>query len=244
MKKKNNNNISLPTSFLDILFNLSLIFLSLLLLLIVIIKTETVKAKINAEAEYIITVSWPEGDWDIDVWVGPPSGDVVFYRNKTSPNLNLERDDTGVFNDKIEINGKEHYNPLNQEIVVFRGIVEGEYIVNIHLYRTGSQGTGYDNSPIVDVPIHSTVALIKPVDVTIKIDKINPSLKTIFVDKIIITHNRQEKHVVRFWINEDGSIGNIDTTNPVSLHSLTGEKIIMEMGPSLFQEKNNDPFDY
>ncbi|NJO61073.1 MAG: hypothetical protein HC836_23265 [Richelia sp. RM2_1_2] len=242
--KRNNDNLSLPTSFLDILFNLSLIFLVLLLLLMMVIKTEDVKAKIDAKAEHIITVTWPEGDWDIDVWLGLPDGQVVYFKNKSSSTLNLERDDTGTHNDKFEINGEEHYNPLNQEIIVGRGILEGEYILNVHLYRTGQDGTGYEYS--ARPPGYVAGPLKNSVEVSVKIDKVNPSLKTVFVGKVVIDQNRQEKHVIRFWLNKDGSISDVSTTNPASLHHITGERTIIEIAPNQFQEMNDVteyPFD-
>jgi len=41
-----------------------------------------------------------------------------------------------MLNDSIEVDGKEVSNPLNQEVLALRGMMPGEYIVNIHYYES------------------------------------------------------------------------------------------------------------
>ena len=226
MQNKNKGFFPLPTSFLDLLFNLSMVFLALLIMILIIMKVEIVKTKIDAQAEFIITMTWPKGDWDMDIWIGLPNGAVVFYQQKTSDILNIERDDTGNLNDEIIINGETVVNSLNQEIVVVRGIYPGEYIINIHLYRTGpSEETGYFlpfDGILPVAPETNNATLVVPLNVTVKIDKINPVLKTLYAVTVPITQNRQEHHVVRFWMNDGGIISDMSNDNPVSLHKITG----------------------
>ncbi|MDO8360864.1 MAG: hypothetical protein Q7T08_12625 [Devosia sp.] len=45
--------------------------------------------------------------------------------------MTLDRDDRGNFLDTVEVNGTKVQIALNQETVSVRGIVPGEYIVNI-----------------------------------------------------------------------------------------------------------------
>lgn len=75
-----------------------------------------------------ITMCWPEGDIDADLWVKAP-GDPkpVGYSNRGSKTLNLLRDDLGTHNDTM---------PMNCENVFSRGLPDGEYIINAHAYRT------------------------------------------------------------------------------------------------------------
>lgn len=248
MKDKNNGFFILPTSFLDILFNLSLVFLALLIMILIIMKVEIVKTKIDAQAEFIITMTWPEGDWDMDIWIEDPDGKVMFYQNKTTKVLNLERDDTGLLSDTFVINGEEAINPLNQEIVVVRGIYPGKYIINVHLYRTGGgEETGYskvtadgepDPSGRPKSPETLPVPLVKPIDVFVKVDKINPILTTVYAGKTYIEYNRQEHYVVTFSIDAEGNVYDIITDNPVSLQDKTGLGVVIQNANGYFEEHN------
>ncbi len=56
--------------------------------------------------------------------------------------MHLDRDDLGERNDAIEVAGRRVLNPLNQEIVSIRGILPGEYVVNLHLYRGDRRPAG------------------------------------------------------------------------------------------------------
>lgn len=62
---------------------------------------------------------------DIDLWVDGPVGDPVGYSNLGGPLWNLLRDDLGTSNDVSQ---------RNMEIAFTRGIWDGEYQVNSHLY--------------------------------------------------------------------------------------------------------------
>ena len=75
----------------------------------------------------IIEVTWAhELDVDIDLWVQAPGDVPVGYSNKGGQVFNLLRDDLGHTNDPSNINLETAYS---------RGVVAGEYIVNVHLYR-------------------------------------------------------------------------------------------------------------
>ena len=75
----------------------------------------------------IIAITWPEGDTDIDLWVtGPGEMAPVGYSNKGGVLFNLLRDDLGRLPDATALNYENAYS---------RGVVKGEYIVNVHCYR-------------------------------------------------------------------------------------------------------------
>ncbi len=75
-----------------------------------------------------ITMCWPEGNYDVDLWVKAPGDDKpVGYSNRGSKTLNLLRDDLGTANDSM---------PVNCENVFSRGLPDGEWIVNVHAYKT------------------------------------------------------------------------------------------------------------
>jgi len=75
----------------------------------------------------IIELMWaPELDADIDLWVMAPDSVPVGFPNKGNRVLNLLRDDLGRFNDLTDI---------NYEVIYSRGIVPGEWIINVQAYR-------------------------------------------------------------------------------------------------------------
>ncbi len=75
----------------------------------------------------MVEVRWPdELDTDVDLWVQAPGDVPVGYSNKGGAIFNLLRDDLGNRNDATR---------LNYEVAFARGVPEGEYTVNLHLYR-------------------------------------------------------------------------------------------------------------
>ena len=176
--------------FTDLLFNALLGFTMLFMVTIMFVNPLARLGSANLKAEFIITMSWPEhlAD-DLDVWVEDPHGEVVSYLQKDAGWLHLDRDDRGEINDTIMINGKEVIHRINQEVVTVRGIISGEYIVNAYFYTAASQ---------------------HPVDVTLTIDKVNPTLKTIFVDKITMLNQDEEHTFVRFKLDGKGEVLDIN----------------------------------
>lgn len=145
---------------------------------------------INPKAEYIITVNWPDRNPnDIDTYVEDPAGNVTDFANPAAGLVHLDRDDRGNLNDTLNINGKLIENPINQEVTTIRGVITGEYVVNVHYYASEDD---------------------KPVPVTIRVDKVNPTLEIIYYDTITLERKDDEKTVVRFTIAGDGSVTNIN----------------------------------
>ena len=97
---------------------------------------------INPKAEYIVTVSWADNNPDdVDTYVQNPTGGLVWFRNKESEFVHLDRDDRGLLNDTIMVSGEEIQNPLNQEVVTLRAVVPGEYIVEYSLLCNKNKST-------------------------------------------------------------------------------------------------------
>jgi hypothetical protein len=148
------------------------------------------KGIIDPKAEYIITVQWPDNNPnDIDTWVEEPDGNLVWFQSKEAGLIHLDRDDRGNVNDTLNINGETIQNPLNQEVVTIRGTVVGEYVINIFYY--GSE----DN---------------QPVDVNVRVDKVNPQLEVIYYGTLKLAKPGDEKTAVRFTIGQDGALSNIN----------------------------------
>ena len=66
-------------AFIDLLFNLILGFAFLFIVAFLLINDPTETADIEANVEYMITMSWEgEKDIDLDLWIEGPSGLVGF----------------------------------------------------------------------------------------------------------------------------------------------------------------------
>lgn len=176
--------------FIDLLFNTLLGFSFLFLISLVYINPKANPGKIDRQAEYIISASWPDNlRDDIDLWVRSPSGDTVSYLQKEAGWLNLDRDDRGELNDKITVDGREVLYPVNEEIVTIRNRQSGEYIVNLYYYKAESK---------------------QPMPIKIKVERINPRLETVFADTVNLNGEDDEQTVLRFTIRDDGSVHDIN----------------------------------
>ncbi|MDJ0881829.1 MAG: hypothetical protein QNJ56_09285 [Gammaproteobacteria bacterium] len=179
----------LSDPFTDLLFNTLLGFSLLFFISIIFMNPIAKLGNVNFKAEYIITVTWPDNQPDdIDIWVQDPNQNLLSYRDSDVGWLHLDRDDQGDLNDKIMIDGVETVYPINQEVVTIRGIVSGQYIVNLQYYKST---TG------------------KPVTATVKIEKVNPSLKAVFVDKVTLLREDDEVTVLRFNLDARGEVSGI-----------------------------------
>jgi hypothetical protein len=176
--------------FIDLLFNALLGFTFLFLVSVMFMNPEARKGRVNLKAEYIISVTWADqlAD-DIDLWVQDPIGDTVSYLRKDAGWLHLDRDDRGEVNDTVIIDGREVVYPINQEVVTIRGIIPGEYTVNLYYYKAAQP---------------------RPVEALIKVEKVNPTLQTVYVSKVQMAQQDDERTIVRFTLDGVGRIEKIN----------------------------------
>ena len=112
----------------DLFLNaLAFCLLVLIIILPYINPTPTTASDVPPPGNLIVSISWPAGNQDVDLWVKAP-GDkkAIGYSNKGGVVTNLLRDDLGTVGDT---------EPFNQESAYSRGLPDGEYIINIHCYR-------------------------------------------------------------------------------------------------------------
>ena len=129
----------------------------------------------------MVEVNWPPNlDSDVDLWVQAPGDVPVGYSNKGGAVFNLLRDDLGQ---QLDLSG------LNYESSYARGIVPGEYTVNVHLYR------------------NRAAAMLVPVTVVVstKGHASDPS-RQVLMSKVELDHEGQERTVFRFKLNEAGQV--------------------------------------
>ena len=150
------------------------------------ISPDSKDGKIDSKAEFIITMDWPDNHPDdLDLFVQDPIGNIAWYRHREAGFLTLDRDDRGGANDFITVNGRKIPSPIREEIVTVRGVVAGEYTVNVsHFQATTGQ----------------------PVAVTVKVQKLNPTAQVIFDDKVMVDHTGDEKTAVRFKVDAEGKV--------------------------------------
>ncbi len=161
---------------------------------------EVQQGNVERKAEMLVTVSWPDDHPDdIDTYVEDPSGNIVWYHVMEAGLMNLERDDRGDYKNSIVVDGKTIRNSIRQEIVTMRGLIPGEYVVNVHHYLATTPD---------------------PVPVGVKVEKLNPKVEVVFYDRLILDHTGDEKTALRFVIDADGKVVNINT-RPKSLIQAT-----------------------
>ena len=218
-------------SFVDLLFNIFLGFIALFFIALLMINPVRKKSDVKLKAEFLIKVVWPENsEQDIDTYFQDPIGNLVWFGDKDAGLMHIDRDDLGSLNDKVLTKAGQILLKENREIVTIRGIVPGEYCLNIHLYNDNSNydysydysydssnGNGYycpidENGNPVDK--NGNLLFDNPknnnsVEVNIEIIKLNP-YKIVLIKNIVLSKIGEEKTVCRFSINKDGEVTDIN----------------------------------
>lgn len=177
--------------FSDLLFNTLLAFVMLFAVAMIAMNPKAKSGVIDAKAEFIITVTWPDlNPNDIDTWVQDPGGNLVWFRAREGGMMHLDRDDRGLSNDTIVINGQKVVNPLNQEVVTIRGFAPGEYTVNLHYYDTQNG---------------------EPVTANVSVVKVNPRAEVVFYGAATLQRKGDEVTAVRFTVDRDGLVTGVNT---------------------------------
>jgi hypothetical protein len=185
-------------AFTDLLFNALLGFVFMFAMAFMMISDPEKSGNIDSKAEMLITIRWPDNHPDdVDAVIEDPRGELVWYYNRDSGLMHLDRDDRGLFADQIEIAGATVRNPLNQETVTVRGIQAGEYVVNL---------------------LHFKANYNEPLDVSVKVEKLNPSVSVIYYGEHQLNGSGDEKTAIRFTLDAKGNLVN---TNQIPKELLT-----------------------
>jgi hypothetical protein len=170
------------TVFRDVILLALLGFVALVILLLPHVNPPEVKnADLLTPGNVIIEIKWPEHiDADVDLWVKAPGDGPVGWSQRGGSIFDLLRDDLGYMNDLTS---------ANHEMAYSRGVPEGEYIVNVHMYRNETE--------VWPVPVW--------IIVSVKMDIDKPA-RQILLRKIELVRIDQEETVVRFELNEAGGL--------------------------------------
>lgn len=173
-------------AFTDVLFNALLGFAFMFVMAFALMAEPTEGGNVEAKAEVLITVRWEDRHPDdVDTLVEDPSGNLVWYHNRDAGLMHLDRDDRGLFQDRIVLDGEEISNPINQETVTVRALTPGEYVVNV---------------------LHYQANYAEPLPVSIKVEKLNPAVQLVYYGKRELAGSGDEQTAVRFTIGANGKV--------------------------------------
>lgn len=171
-------------TFKDLMTILLCVMVILVVAMIPYLNPPTQTGEVDAPGNLIVNITWPnEQNNDVDLWVhGPGEMKPVGYSNKGGLLFNLLRDDLGHQFDILQTNFENAYT---------RGIVPGEYTVNVHCYRC----------PILPVEVNYEIISKRNSPMTGK-----PMLQRIVTGTSTIHQRTEEITLARFILKPDGQI--------------------------------------
>ena len=173
-----------------------------------LISDPTDGGKIDSKAEILISVRWPDQHPDdVDAIVESPQGGLVWYHNRDTGLMHLDRDDRGIFADKMNVNGATISNPINQETITIRALQSGEYVVNLLHYQAN-----YD----------------QPLTVDVKVEKLNPEVELVYYGSHELQGVGDEKTAVRFSIDSEKNISDVNQIQKRLLTKALGRSSLKE----------------
>ena len=176
--------------FTDLLFNALLGFAFMFAIAFMLINSSEETGNIRSNAEILISVQWPDDHPDdVDAIVEDPQGSLVWYHNRDSGLMHLDRDDRGNLADNLNINGEVVSNPLNQETITVRGLQSGEYIINLLHYKSNFK---------------------EPLPVTVKVEKLNPSVELVYYGEHFLNGVGDEMTALRFYVDSQKNISDLN----------------------------------
>jgi len=196
-------------SFNDVLFNALLGFVVLFVLALLLINPITKKSDIPAKAEILIIVEWDnESPDDIDTWVqGPLMGAPISFQNKHSGSMHLDRDDLGRTSDIMMIDGEKIVIKVNREVVSMRGIAQGDYYINIHVY----------NKPGNSEPTKYTITLLD----------VNP-YREVYVMQGEVTARGDIVRLPGFTLDEEGEVTDVWSSDKIIVGTRNRSNVVTQ----------------
>ena len=212
----NNEKFKSTIGFTDLLFNILVGFAFLFIIAFLLIKPEAKKHDFERRAEFVVVMEWDDDQPDdIDLYVQDPTGNKVSFRTPIMNFMYLDKDDLGYANDVVKnVDGTITKVNINREVVTIRGIIPGEYIINVHYYSTRQaeaalstlSGERRGDSEIISVARHGQGKPTgKPLTVKVELHKVNP-YTILWVGEKPFDHRGQEETFVRFTVNQKGKL--------------------------------------
>lgn len=153
-------------------------------------KQEREEANVRTYGEYAVTIEWPDGSPDdVDLYVRDPTGVIVYFSARDEGLMHLEHDDQGAISDHAQTESGEYTVDRNEERVIMRGMIPGEYVVNVHMYNKRSP---------------------RPTPVTIRLIRLKGDDAELVKKVRVLADKGDEATAFRFTERSDGSIGDIN----------------------------------
>ena len=190
--------------FTDLLFNALLGFAFMFAIAFMLINSSEETGNIRSNAEILISIQWPdEHPDDVDAIVEDPQGGLVWYHNRDSGLMHLDRDDRGNLADNLNINGQVVSNPINQETITVRGLQSGEYIINLLHYKSNFK---------------------EPLPVTVKVEKLNPEVELVYYGEHFLNGVGDERTALRFYVDSNKNISDLNQIPKMLITRALGNK--------------------
>ena len=172
--------------FIDVLFCCLLMLVAILFLL----KTEEEKTKSRPpNVIYEVVLTWDgNSEDDLDLYVQAASGHVASFNNREGGQgslIALDHDALGKSRNNSLANGQEGtVVNVNEEIVSFRGVTEGENIVTVHVYSKADK---------------------QPTKCTIKLVRVKPYKEVVVKERLCVI-SAEEVTAFRFKTDKEGKV--------------------------------------
>lgn len=204
MKHKYND---FRTGFIDLLLCsfASVVVLFILSTLLINPAKKVVNEGIRKDAEYVVELYWnPDVDCDVDLWMRDPDKNIASFMVKDVALMHLERDDLGARNDTYVNSSSTFKSKHNGEAITIRGIIPGEYTINIHLYACRVNNKSLPVGAAISIPT------------IVKVTKLNPYLTVVLEKETSFSHVWQEITIANIKIGSTGYVEDKDES-PVKL---------------------------
>ena len=194
----NNEKYKSTIGFTDLLFNILVGFAFLFIIAFLLIKPEAKKKDFDRNAEFVVVMEWDkEAKGDIDLYVEDPLGAKCSFRQTVANFMHLDKDDLGSANDTVvNADGTVSTVKINREVITIRGIIAGEYTINVHYYSERDYSR-----------VENAMRKKKSKELTVKIElhKVNP-YTIMWVGEKKFRGKGQEETFVRFRLDKDGTV--------------------------------------
>ena len=154
---------------------------------------------------YEVVLTWDgNSEDDLDLYVKAASGHIASFQRREGGQgslISLDHDALGKrTNNSLEVQGTGVVTSYNEETVSFRGVIEGENIVTVHVYAKRDE---------------------EPIEATIKLIKIKPH-KEVVTKTREFTVTGEEKTAFRFRTDKNGVVIEVNEL-PANLLEPLGE---------------------
>lgn len=184
------NDDATATVFRDVLMLTLVGFVAMVILMLPhLAETSDQTQEQDSPGSVVAEIHWPNDiEVDVDLWVQAPNDIPVGFHNQNGNHFNLLRDDLGTAGDATN---------RNYEIAYSRGLVAGEYIVNVHQYG------------------HLVAGQPVPVEVAVSVRPLYGTLEQILHTTILLSRKNEETTAFRFKLTKRGELvdGSVSTLN-------------------------------